>query len=168
MKIGIIFCLFFLALNASAYCGQVNRIELSDGSIINGEILSYADGIYVVSTAAFGAIKLEAAKVSKIELVNSPLSGAPISPTNRPGNLSQPQIDAYREKLMGNPENAAIITGLAADQQIQGLAQDPQVLEAVKSGDIQALMKNEKFMGIVNNPKVQEAVKKLKQEEQSN
>ena len=64
---------------------------------------------------------------------------------------------------MSNPENAAIITTLAGDPQIQEMAKDPQIQNAAKSGDIQALMKNERFMDIVNSPSVQEAVKRMEQ-----
>ena len=64
---------------------------------------------------------------------------------------------------MKNPENAAIVTGLASDPQFQELANDPQVTDAVKAGDINALMKNPKFMDIVNSQKVQDTLSKLKQ-----
>jgi hypothetical protein len=141
----IVFGLFFLTLSAAVYCAQASRIELSDGSVINGEITSYINGVYTINSKTFGEIKLESAKVSKIESVNPP------------------GIEDYRQKVMNNPQNAAVITGLAADPQIQELVKDPQISNAAKAGDIQALMKNEKFMSIVNNSQLQEAVKKLKQ-----
>jgi len=43
------------------------------------------------------------------------------------------------------------------------LAKDPQLKEAAKAGDIQAMMKNEKFKAILENPKLKETIKKLKQ-----
>ncbi|MFH1201635.1 MAG: hypothetical protein V1674_01935 [Candidatus Omnitrophota bacterium] len=163
MKRIIIFCLLSVVFNVTAYCGQLSRIELTDGSVINGEIISYASGVYAISTAAFGEIKIEAANVSKIESLNSSLPGNAINSSVGRENPAQSQIQSYGETLMSNPENAAIITGLAADPRIQELAKDPEIQEAVKAGDIQALMKNEKFMDIVNNFRIQEAIKKLKQ-----
>ena len=157
MKRTVIFFIFFLASSITAYCGQISRIELADGSVINGEITSYKDGIYVVDTASFGEVKVAADKVSKIESANSP---------EQTNNFAQPQIDAYKSKIMSNPENVAVITNLASDPQIQEVVKDPQIQDDVRSGNINALMKNEKFMDIVNNSKMQEAVKKIKQNEQ--
>lgn len=148
----IVFCLCFLALNAAAYCGQVNRVELSDGTVINGELTSYADGVYTIRSSGLGEIKIEASKVSKIESLNSPLM-----------STSLPQTGDYQKGLMSDPGNAAIVSGLGSDPGIQELAKDPQVIKAAETGDIQALMKNEKFMDIVNNPRIQEEIKKIKQ-----
>jgi hypothetical protein len=159
----IVFNLFSLVLYTCVYCGQVNRIELTDGSIINGEIVSYANGIYIINTANFGEIKIEAKKVSKIESENSLAASAKISSVSQSDNLVQSGIDVSKQELMGDLQNTAIIAQLAADSQIQEIAKDPKIQEAVKSGDIQTLMKSEKFMNIVNNPQMQETLKKLKQ-----
>jgi hypothetical protein len=159
----IIFCLSFFALNTVAYCGQPSRIELTDGSVINGEIVSYVNSVYTVNTAAFGEIKVGAIKVAKIESVNYVPAAAPISPIAGINNPTSSEVSDYGNALMKNPENAAIITGLASDPGLQEAARDPQVQNAVKTGDIQALMKNAKFMDIVNNPRIQESLKKLKQ-----
>lgn len=163
MKKTIIFCLFFLGLNAAAYCGQASRIELTDGSVINGEIISLSEGIYTINTPSLGQIKLEGAKVSKIETGNSSSLSAPNSPAALKDNLNQSQITSYGKTLMEDPKNAAIVTELAADSQFQELAKDPQIAEAAKAGDIQAIMKNEKFKTILENPKLKETIKKLKQ-----
>jgi len=159
----IIFCAFFLAFNAAAYCAQVSRIELTDGSVINGEITSYVGGVYTINTATSGEITVGAANVSKIESANSPAVSTPISSAVQENGPVQPQVDSYRQQLMSNPGNAAIVTGLAVTPEIQELVKDPQIVEAAKAGDIQALMKKKKFMNIVNSPQVQEAFKKLKQ-----
>ena len=124
-----------------------------DGSVINGEIVSYADGIYTINTPTFGAMKVEAKKVSKIE------STSPIAQADNP---TPSQVSTYGQKLMDNPENAAIVVGLTSNPGLQEMANDPEILEAAKKNDIQALMKNPKFMNIVNSPEIQEAAKKLK------
>ena len=162
MKKIIIFCLLSLALNAAAYCGQLSKIELTDGSIINGEIVSFANGVYTINTSTFGEIKVGSEKVSKIESVNYTLPYTSISPIAQTNNLAGSQVSAYGQTLMKNPENTAIVTGLTKDPGLQEIARDPELQAAAKTGDIQALLKNPKFMDIVNSPEVQEAVKKLK------
>lgn len=162
MRVIIIFWLFAFMLSAVTYGEQVSRIELNDGSVINGQIVSYLNGVYTINTGTMGEIKIEASKVSKIETGHtSSLSAS--SSEGQMNTISKEQIDNYRQTIMNNPENASIVTGLVADPEIQELAKDPAIMEAAKSGDLQALMKNEKFMGIVNSSKMKDAVKKLKQ-----
>ena len=163
MKKTIIFCVLFLASVVTGYCGQASRIELSDGSVINGEVISFLNGTYTISTANLGQVTLDASKISKIESLSAVPAEARAGSSDQAGVPTQAQINAYKEKVMNNPESAAVINSLANDTHIQELAKDPQILNAAKSGDIQALMKSEKFQEIVNNPEIQKAFKKLKQ-----
>ena len=163
MKKLIIFCSFFFALNAAAYSGQLSKIELTDGSVINGEVVSYLNNIYTISTTSFGEIKVEAAKVVKIESANYISPNTSLSPIVQTNNPTPSQVSAYGQTLMKNPENVTVLKGLASDPRVQEIAGDAQIQDAAKSGDIQALMKNPKFMDIVNSPEVQKAIKKLKQ-----
>ncbi len=153
------FCLLFLVLSVPGYCGQAARIELTDGSVINGEITSMSGGTYTVNTPAFGEIRVEAAKISKIDTGNS-LSSSSLS---NPQNLNQAQINSYGEKILSNQENIAVITDLAKDPKFQELVKDPSLAEAAKSGDTKAMMQSDKFKAILEDPKLKEAVKKIKE-----
>ena len=166
MKKIIVFSLAFLFFSGTAYCGQSSRIELADGSVINGEITSFNNGVYTVKTANFGDISIEASKIAVIKTaaVATPYPNSPVTPFSSSNIPNSSDISSYGQKLMANPENAAVITNLANDPQIQMIAQDPDIEAAVKSGDIQALMKNPKFMDMVNSSKIQEGVKKIKNE----
>lgn len=163
MKKFIIFCLLFLGLNITAYGGGLSKIELTDGSILNGEIVSYLNGIYTINTANFGVIKVSSTKVSKIESVNNVLPNTPINFVPQSNNPTQSQVSTYGQTLMKNPENAAIFKELTSNPGLQKMASDPQVQAVAKTGDIQSLMDNPEFMKIVNSPEIQESVKKLKQ-----
>lgn len=162
MKKVIIFGLFLLIFCTVAYCQELSRIELTDGSVINGEIISDTDGVYTVNSPSFGEIKIEADKVSKVEAANSLLHDLSVGFVTQEDDSAQPQMDTYKQALMNDPENAAIVTGLAADPQIQELVKDPEIAEAARTGNIQALMRSEKFMNMINRPEIQESLEKLK------
>ena len=163
MKKTIIFFVLILASAVAGYCGQTSRIELTDGSTINGEVVSFLNGTYTINTANFGQITVDAAKVSKIESLSAIPAPAQTGLSAQQGMPSSAQINAYKDKIMSNPEGMAAMKGLANNPQIQELAKDPQIMDAAKSGDIQKLMNSEKFQEIVNNPEIQKAVKKLKE-----
>lgn len=177
MKRVIIFFLFFLALTQRVYCEQESKIELNDGSVINGEVVSFTNGMYTVNTSAFGQIKINADQVVNFQPAsssNNPLgiTSLSVNPYNNSQNSTSLQgnnssvtgIEDYKRKVMSNPENAAVITDLAANPQIQSLMEDPEIVAAAKAGDLTALMKSKKFMEIVNNPGLQKEIDKLKKE----
>ncbi len=158
----MIFCLFSLILSAAAYGGQSSRIQLNDGSSINGEVIGMANGVYVVETSAFGTMHIPSEKIAKIEAAQqnaSPVTGMPLVSGKDPAAA---QVTAYGQTLLQNPENAALVGRLTKDPVMQEMAKDPELQAAAKNGDIAALMKNPKFMDLVNSPEVQETVKELK------
>ena len=122
MKKVILLVLLTLGLNVIAYCGQLSKIELTDGSVINGEIVSYLNGVYTINTATVGEIKVGGEKVAKIESAKD--------------NSVDSQVSAYGQKLMKNQENAVILAGLASNFGLQEMAKDPQVLSAAKAGEL--------------------------------
>ena len=63
----IFFFVFILGLASMAYGGQKHTVELTDGSRIEGEVISLENGRYTLRTAHLGEIKVEASKVRKIE-----------------------------------------------------------------------------------------------------
>ena len=162
MKKIIVLCSFFLMLNATAYCGQTSKIELADGSVINGEVVSYINNVYTIKTTTFGEIRIGVEKISRIESSNYASPNTPVAPIAQTNIPTQSQVSSYSQTLMKNPENSALVLELTNNPKLQELANDPEILEAAKANDLQALMKNAKFMDIVNSPEMQEAVKKVK------
>jgi len=158
-----IIILLFLAFNVAGYCGQTSRIELIDGSVINGEIVSLANGSYSINTASLGVIKVDTLKVAKIESVQPSAPSAILNSSVQPNSLTSEQINSYKQKIMSNPENVAAIKSLATNPQVQALAQDPEIVNAVKSGNIQELINNKKLIAVLGSSEVEETVKKVKQ-----
>jgi hypothetical protein len=130
LKRTALLCFVLLGYVTALYCGQASKIELVDGSFISGEVVSFADGVYTINTEAFGELRVGADKIAKIDLVGS----------SAPGALTPSQAQAFKTKIMANPQSAAIATRLATDPRIQELARDPKILEAAQSGNIQDLM----------------------------
>ena len=157
----------FLGLSTMAYCGQSSRIELTDGSVINGDVVSLDNGTYTLNAGSLGEIKVDASKIRKIEL-KAENNSAPAAPAAE--NASMPSSDevkakmaGYQNTIMNDPETVKTMTELAQDPQFQALLNDPQVMDAVKSGNVQALMANPKVMNLMNNSKVKEIESKVRQ-----
>lgn len=152
-KILFCFAFFFLGINTIAYCGQTNKIELTDGSVIDAEIISFENNIYTLNTTSLGEIKVAASKIRKIEIA---------SQNTLDTNSIQSQTDKIKQKVMANPEIMKDVSNLANTAEFQDLMKSPEIVNAAKSGDIKALMQNQKFMELINNPKIKEIGNKLK------
>jgi hypothetical protein len=173
MKKIIICCLLLLGLSGFAYCGNLNKIELTDGSVIQGEVVSLNNGVYVIKTATLGEVNIEASKVRNVgvsygaaNLLNA--SGAAISTSQAPANDAfSSQVSRIQNTMASDPAIMQKVSGLAADPQFQELLKDPAIVNAARSGDVKSLMNNQKLLDIANSPKLQEIKGDIEQKEQS-
>ncbi len=166
MKRKIVYCVLFLALTGIAYGGQTSRVELTDGSVINAEVISFDQGTYTLDAGALGQIRIEASRIRSISTptkdASSPNSSADskiVAGSN--ADLAQSRMEDVRTEMVNNPGIMQIIRGLAADPQFQEVLKDPDVVAAIKSQDIKALTSNEKFMKLLGHPAIKEIEDKL-------
>ena len=158
----IFLCFLALTLSTAAYCQEMSQIELTDGSIIKGKVVSLDNGIYTIDAQSIGKITIGASRIRKIETGNrSSLLATDAVETTNPEASSQ--INTYTAKIMSNPDILKITTELASDPQFQAIMKDPQVMRAIYAGDMQTLMLNPKFMSVINNPKIEKIKDKLDQ-----
>lgn len=152
----IISCLFFLGISLVAYCGNLSRIVLTDGSVIQAEVVSYENGVYTLRAGSLGEIKLEEAKIRKVEVIDSNIK--PSDKVSEATNIEAIRAEAekLRPKITGNRDIMNTVEGLRNDPQFQDTMNDPEILNAVESDDYLTLMTNEKFKKLMEHPKVKE------------
>jgi len=142
-----------LALAAAATvvnAAETREIELTDGSVITGEVVSLSEGIYTVRSSTLGTLRIEASKIRVIRLQGS------AAPRDAGG-----QVKSLEDKMLGDSEIMDTIRALQNDPDLQKILQDPEIMNAVQTGDIAALMRNPEFMKLLNKQAVQDINKKL-------
>jgi len=142
--------LLVCVLTLPAVAGQ--RIELVDGTVIQGEVLSFDGKTYTIRGDSIGTMKVDKSKVRSIRADGAP-AGAPSGNTD---------LQDIRNRVMANPQAMATIMGLQDDPEVKEVLQDEEILNAVNRGDIQWLMSNPKIQKLLQNPKVQEVGRSLK------
>ena len=151
-----IICSFILLvfLCGNAFSGGISEVELIDGSVISGEIVSFRDGIYKLKSGILGTIEINESKISLIRLKScGKTTGDPVSPSNTSINN---ELQSLQKSLMYNQEIMKLILSLQNDPDIQELLQDSVIMNAVNSGDINALISNPKFMKIMEKTTIQQ------------
>ena len=160
MRTFIFFMLFvtlFLAQESSA--GEVVRaIELRDGSIVTGEVLSLTSGKYTIRSGSLGTVQIEESKVLVIRPVAAPaVANFGATPDNTAGD-----IKTLQDKMMNDKEVMSKIQALQNDPEFMKILEDPAVMNAVNSGDISALMANPQFLKLMNNSIVRDIEQKVR------
>jgi hypothetical protein len=145
--------MFFLSfvLLGQAFAGETKTFELLDGSIITGKIISFNDGIFILKSETLGTISIEESKILAIRS------------RKKTGGISEDKVLALQEKMMENEEIFAMILSLQNDPAFRAILQDPEIMGAVTSGDINALLSNQNFLKLLDNSTIQDIVKMIEE-----
>lgn len=130
-------------------------IELNDGTVINGEIVRFQSGSYQVKSASLGTLNIDEYDIASIDYSGGKKrrsnTTAQSSGTQPAGN----EIQRLQVTLASDAGLMESISGLQSDPQVQAILNDPQIMQAIMSYDLEALTSNEKFMALMNNANVQ-------------
>ncbi|MDY6972024.1 MAG: hypothetical protein SV775_06820 [Thermodesulfobacteriota bacterium] len=151
-------CLFGF-LCGTVFADNLREIELTDGSVISGEIISFSDGTYTLKSRSLGKIQVDESRIHAIRLKSQGLSSGGLEgPSDTAVNT---EIQALQERMMNDKEIMNVILSLQSDPEFQEILQDQVVMDAINSGDLDALVSNPKFMKLLGNSRVQEIVGKI-------
>jgi len=155
---------FLLLLLVSALCAPVQatelRLTLKDGSMITGEIESVQNGIYTFRSPSLGTLSLKESEIRGIEMPAASAAQADDKASKRSA-ASNAQVDALQHRIVSDDALMNSVTALLDDPQFQAVLKDPEILDAVRGGDIGALEGNPKFQSLIDDSKVKEITKRL-------
>lgn len=125
-------------------------IHLYDGSMVNGEIVRFEDGIYTLASAALGEIRVAEDDIARIDFAETSLpKRRGDMPAMDPG-----QVRDIQHGMALDPNIFGKIRSLQDDPQVQAVLNDPEVVQAMRSGNYAALLANPGFMALLNHPEI--------------
>ena len=148
--INILFIIGVLLLSCNAGAGEISIIELSDGSIITGEVVSFDGNIWTIRSGAMGTLKIDGAKVVSIRSKTTTDQGA-AGGLSSGNTVNTPDLQALQQEIMANEQIMAMIMNMQDDPEIQAILQDPEIMNAINAGDMNALLANPKFIKLMQN-----------------
>ncbi|MBU0483448.1 MAG: hypothetical protein KKB30_02905 [Proteobacteria bacterium] len=149
---GIIFLQILLSVMVEgSFAADLSKVNLADGSIISGELISIDDGIYTVKPQSLGTIKVKSSDIKSID------NQTKTSNSSRKADQSAPtaEIKAIQQQLMGNEEIMNLIFSLRNDPNIQKAMQNPEFMKAINSWDLNTLQNDPLFNEILKNSTIQ-------------
>jgi hypothetical protein len=154
MKLPVVLGLFvFLMLPTWVFAGELSEVELNDGSVVRGEVLSLDDAHCTLRSESLGTIQLERSGIKAIKMKGSQAATS-INSKGAQG-LIKDQVAALQERMVSDQNSLDSITALGDDPDVKAVLEDPELMRAVESGDIAALMANPKILKLLENPALQ-------------
>ena len=141
------FVLVLVITCSSAYAGEIQRIKLKDGNVLNAEVISMHNGVYTFKSPSLGEFSINAKQVQSISSSSMPTSQAGSANLN---------INQLQSTLMAKPGTKKLITGLQNDPDMQAVLSDPEIMKSIQRGDYGALANNPKFQRLMNNPAIKQ------------
>jgi hypothetical protein len=161
----ILLLVLFVSMSALFACTAYGKkIELTDGSTLDGEIVSFSEGKYTVQSPSLGTLKIEDSKVRSITSAGQPAVASSEETVPFDPAAIQIEMQKLQPAILGNPNVMKIVVGLISNPDFQALANDPEVVNAAKSLDLKTLMANQKFVKAINDPAIKEVDQKIKEQ----
>jgi len=129
---------------------------------VKGEVVSLSGGKYKVKSPSLGTVSIDESKVCTISKIDEAAESSKEDTDSLDSARIQIGGQKLRSTITGNEDIMKLVSGLISNLDLQALLNDPAILNAAKSMDIQTLLANEKFVNVVNDPKVKDVVRKIK------
>ncbi len=147
-RLSVCFLLLLFVFVGELFAGEIRMIELNDGSLLYGEIISLKDGVYTVNTMSLGPVKIEESKIRVIRFKSD-------------DQAAKEQIQTMQKLMLSDKEIINMIASLKNDPDVQNILKDPALMKAINSGDLETLISNPKFLKLLANPKILDIKKKV-------
>src|SRR5208283_269823 len=117
--------LFFMCSQVSA--ADTMNIELTDGSVVSGEIVSFSNGIYTIKTESLGTLNIKSARIRAITSKSSqPRTEADHSDSSKINS----QVQDLQQQMLSDPALMKLIMSLQDNPEFKQALQDPEIQEA--------------------------------------
>ena len=145
------FFLLFLLVSVSFTSSAGSRIELVDGTHINGEVVSMSNGRYVIRSPSLGRIELPQSSIRAIQPAGVTASAS----------AANVDIEAIQRKIASSPELMQQVTAMMSDPEIQEVMKDPEFVRLIMSGDLQALQGDPRILRLMGNPSLRAIIDQM-------
>ena len=154
---GILILLFSLWMTpAISHAGNVNQIRLSDGSLIQAEIVSFANGVYKLRSESLGTFPLAENRIQSIK----PNKSVQFKATDP---LVGQQMQRLQLELMSDPQMMGLLSDLQNDPAIKSILQDKELMRAIGQGNLNKVGQDPKIQSLMNSKAVENIIKQHQQ-----
>ena len=139
-------------------------ITLRDGGIISGDVLSLSDGLYRIKTGSLGILAIPQSEVVSIESIDAKQNGIDDRAADASSDArssGSEAVSVLQGSIVNNPRLMEMVQSLQSDPALQNVLQDPQLMQSIFSGDLDALADDPQIIELMNHDAVRVISKEL-------
>jgi hypothetical protein len=144
---------WLLAITATVLSAET-RIELQDGSVISGEVLSSDGQRYRIRSETLGTLDIDAGQIRSLQSATAP------SHASNPA-VGQ-QIESLQKHITQDQNLLGTIMALQTDPDIRRILEDDELLNAIARRDIEQLRQHPSIQKLLDNPRMRAIIEQFK------
>ena len=145
-----------LCVAHTVFAGAPKEIHLKDGAVINGTVEAFDGERYTVRSDSLGELRIHESHIAAIVAPSATAAASPTQVTKEPGATYSPSdLSTMQQQLLGDAETLGMIQSLQNNPQIQAIINDPQLMQAIYSGDLATLQQDPRIQALMQDPTVQ-------------
>ncbi|MBK1724567.1 hypothetical protein CKO23_20455 [Thiocystis violacea] len=130
-----------------------SRIELTDGSVITGELIGIEAGHYRIRSATLGELSVPETSIRALQPASG---GAMAAPAQAPAASDySADIAGIQKQLVMDQGLMEQVSALQQDPEIQQALSDPELTRMILSGDLERLRGDPRFQRLMDHPSIQ-------------
>ena len=162
LKICTSIFLFLWVVSSASHAGVVSQIKLVDGSVIQAEIISFANGVYKLRSESLGTLSIAEGRVQSIRPNKSQIPGTPAQLEAADPPAGQ-KVQGLQQKLTSDPKTMEMLLDLGNDPSMIGVLNDKDLMRAIQQGNLSTVIKNPKIQKLMKSKAVGEVIQRGKE-----
>lgn len=159
--LAVLFCLAALGASQAILADDTRILELTDGSVISGQIISLKNGVYTIVSPTLGQVQLRDSEILSIRSGSASYRIMQSSPQNFNSEQSDKTFAEIQSRIMAEPETRSLVMSLQQDPEILAILNDPAIMQAIATRDMEALRNNPKIRQLEGNPTIRKILGRL-------
>ena len=156
--VGAFLLLSLWVISATGQAGTANQIQLSDGSLIQAEIISFSNGVYKVHSEALGTLSIAEDRVQSIQ-PKSKATGTPMQLKATEPPVRQ-RVQGLEQKLTSDPETMEMLLDLTDDPSMLGVLEDKKLMRAIQQGNLNKIIQDPKIPTLMKSKAVERIIQR--------
>lgn len=159
--LAMFFCCMSLSAPQAASADDTRILELADGSIISGRIISLENGVFTIASPTLGHLRVKDSEIMSIRSETAPepaMQSSQQTPNNVPSNETFTNIQS---RIMAEPEILSLVMSLQHDPEVLAILNDPAIMRAIATRDMESLQNNPKIRRLEGNATVRKIMGRL-------
>ena len=153
--------LFLWIVSSASHAGVVSQIKLVDGSVIQAEVISFANGVYTLRSEMLGTLSIAEDRVQSIR-PNKSQSPEMLEKLESSDPSVGKKVQGLQQKLTSDPKTMEMLLDLGNDPSMIGVLNDKDLMRAIQQGNLSTVIKNPKIQKLMKSKAVGDVIQRSK------